>query len=191
MKGAYMFFAEGFEETEAMAPLDVMRRGGIGVKTVSIYDYKTVTSAHNIPVGTDLSFPEFLSEVVLEGTSGEDIMVFPGGMPGSSNLAACERLMDLMLGHYAEGGSVAAICAAPSVVLCKLPGLEGKTMTCYDGFEPALIDRGVKHVREGVATDGNIITGRGAGHAVAFGLAITAHVKDEETASAVAHGIML
>ena len=96
-----------------------------------------------------------------------------------------------MVRHYEEGGTVAAICAAPSLVLSKLPGIAGKTMTCYDGFEPALIEKGVKHVKEGVVTDGNIVTGRGAGHAVAFGLAILAHLKGQETADRVAKSIML
>ena len=191
MKGAYIFFANGFEETEALAPIDVLRRGGVDIRIVPIYDDRTVTGSHRIPMIADMSFPEFLEEVRLEGTTAGDIMVFPGGMPGSTNLAACDRLMELMLDHYAAGGSVAAICAAPSVVLSKLPGLAGKTMTCYDGFEPALLGKGVKHTKEGVATDGNIITGRGAGHAVAFGLAILAHLKGKETADKVAASIML
>ena len=191
MKGAYIFFANGFEETEALAPIDVLRRGGVDIRIVSIYDDRTVTGTHRIPLIADMSFPEFLEEVRLEGTTAGDIMVFPGGMPGSTNLAACDRLMELMLDHYAAGGSVAAICAAPSVVLSKLPGLAGKTMTCYDGFEPVLLEKGVKHTKEGVATDGNIITGRGAGHAVAFGLAILAHLKGKETADKVAASIML
>ena len=191
MKGAYIFFANGFEETEALAPIDVLRRGGVDIRIVSIYDDRTVTGSHRIPMIADMSFPEFLEEVRLEGTTAGDIMVFPGGMPGSTNLAACDRLMELMLDHYAAGGSVAAICAAPSVVLSKLPGLAGKTMTCYDGFEPVLLEKGVKHTKEGVATDGNIITGRGAGHAITFGLTILAHLKGQETADKVAASIML
>ena len=118
-------------------------------------------------------------------------MIFPGGMPGSTNLAANTRLMDLMLRHYEDGGCVAAICAAPSVVLSKLPGLEGKTMTCYDGFEDTLKEKGVLHTREGVAKDGRIITGRGAGHTVAFGLEILAAIKGREAADSVARSIML
>ena len=160
MKGAYIFFANGFEETEALAPIDVLRRGGVDIRIVSIYDERTVTGSHKIPMVADLSFPEFLAEADLSGTDAGDIMVFPGGMPGSTNLAACDRLMELMLKHY-------------------------------DGFEPALIEKGVKHTKDGVAVDGNIITGRGAGHAVAFGLAILAHLKGHETAEKVAKSIML
>lgn len=192
MKGAYIFFADGFEETEALAPIDVLRRGGVDLKIVSIYeDRKTVLGSHKIPMVTDLDFKEFRNSVMLDGTDKDDLMLFPGGMPGSVNLAQDADLMTLMKKHYNEGGSVAAICAAPSLVLSQLPGLEGKTMTCYDGFERNLLDQGANYVKDGVAVDGNIITGRGAGHAIAFGLAILAHLKGKAASDAVAHAIML
>ncbi|MBO8471983.1 MAG: DJ-1/PfpI family protein [Bacteroidetes bacterium] len=191
MKGVYMFFADGFEETEAIAPADVLRRGGIDVKKVSINGSLGVSSSHGVHILTDMTFSEFRNQVVLEGTSAQDVMIFPGGLPGSDNLAACDELMDMMQKHYAEGGCVAAICAAPSVVLGKLPGLKGKRMTCYDGFEPALVAKGVEYTKEGVVTDGNIITGRGAGHAVNFGLAILAYLKGQDAADQVARSIML
>ena len=191
MKGVYMFFADGFEETEAIAPADVLRRGGINVKKVSINGSLGVSSSHGVHILTDMTFSEFRNQVVLEGTSAQDVMIFPGGLPGSDNLAACDELMDMMQKHYAEGGCVAAICAAPSVVLGKLPGLKGKRMTCYDGFEPALVAKGVEYTKEGVVTDGNIITGRGAGHAVNFGLAILAYLKGQDAADQVARSIML
>ena len=191
MKGVYMFFADGFEETEAIAPADVLRRGGIDVKKVSINGSLGVSSSHGVHILTDMTFSEFRNQMVLEGTSAQDVMIFPGGLPGSDNLAACDELMDMMQKHYAEGGCVAAICAAPSVVLGKLPGLKGKRMTCYDGFEPALVAKGVEYTKEGVVTDGNIITGRGAGHAVNFGLAILAYLKGQDAADQVARSIML
>ncbi|WP_298771241.1 DJ-1/PfpI family protein [uncultured Fibrobacter sp.] len=96
--------------------------------------------------------------------------------------------MDIMQEHYEEGGTVAAICAAPSVVLSLLPDITGKKMTCYDGFEEALQAKGAEYVKEGVVTDGNIITGRGPGWAVEFGLAILAHIKGQETADKVKAG---
>jgi 4-methyl-5(b-hydroxyethyl)-thiazole monophosphate biosynthesis len=96
-----------------------------------------------------------------------------------------------MQDHYAQGGTVAAICAAPSVVLSLLPDLEGKKMTCYDGFEEALVTKGAEYEKEGVVVDGNIITGRGPGWAVDFGLKILAHVKGQETADKVKAGLML
>ena len=129
MKGVYIFFADGFEETEALTTVDMLRRGGINVQMVSINDERSAISSHKIHIMTEMNFEEFLSSVQTEGTTDKDFMIFPGGMPGSTNLAANTRLMDLMLRHYEDGGCVAAICAAPSVVLSKLPGLEGKTMT--------------------------------------------------------------
>lgn len=191
MKGVYVFFADGFEETEALTTVDMLLRGGVDVKTVSIYDHNSVRSAHKIHLMTELDFNEFLDTVQLDGTTDKDFMVFPGGIPGATNLAANRMLMDLMVKHYQDGGSIAAICASPSVVLSLLPGIEGKTMTCYDGFEPALIEKGVKHSKDGVVTDGRIITGRGAGHTVAFGLAIVAHIYGQATADTVAKSIML
>ena len=148
-------------------------------------------SSHGVHVLTDMTFSEFKNSVVLEGTAPTDVMIFPGGLPGSTNLAECKDLMDMMQKHYAEGGCVAAICAAPSVVLGLLPDLKGKKMTCYDGFEPALIEKGVEYTKDGVAVDGNIITGRGAGFAVDFGLAIVAYLKGQDTADNVARSIML
>jgi 4-methyl-5(b-hydroxyethyl)-thiazole monophosphate biosynthesis len=99
--------------------------------------------------------------------------------------------MDIMRQHYTEGGTVAAICAAPSVVLSLLPDIQGKKMTCYDGFEGALAEKGAEYVKEGVVSDGQIITGRGPGWAVDFGLAILAKLKGQETADKVKAGLML
>jgi 4-methyl-5(b-hydroxyethyl)-thiazole monophosphate biosynthesis len=112
-------------------------------------------------------------------------------MPGSANLAAFGKLMDIMQQHYAEGGTVAAICAAPSVVLTLLPDIQGRKMTGYDGFEEAITSKGAEYVKEGVVVDGNMITGRGPGWAVEFGLTILAHVKGQETADKVKAGLML
>ena len=187
----YMFFADGFEETEALAAGDMLHRGGVDFKMVSINGSLGVKSSHGVHVLTDMTFSEFKNSVVLEGTAPTDVMIFPGGLPGSTNLAECKDLMDMMQKHYAEGGCVAAICAAPSVVLGLLPDLKGKKMTCYDGFEPALIEKGVEYTKDGVAVDGNIITGRGAGFAVDFGLAIVAYLKGQDTADNVARSIML
>ena len=187
MKGTYVFLADGFEISEALTTVNMLRRGGINVKTVSIYDDRIVTSSNRIPVIADMAFGEFKASTSLPS----DVMIFPGGMPGSANLAAFGKLMDIMQQHYAEGGTVAAICAAPSVVLTLLPDLEGKKMTCYDGFEAELTAKGAEYVKEGVVTDGNMITGRGPGWAVEFGLAILAHVKGQETADKVKAGLML
>lgn len=191
MKGTYIFLADGFEVSEALTTVNMLRRGGINVKTVSIYDDRIVTSSNKIPVIADMAFGEFKASTSFGPCLPTDVMIFPGGMPGSANLAAFSKLMDIMKQHAAEGGTIAAICAAPSVVLSLLPDLEGRKMTCYDGFEDALIRKGAEYVQEGVVVDGNIITGRGPGWAVDFGLAILAHVKGQAAADKVKAGLML
>ena len=191
MKGTYVFLADGFEISEALTTVNMLRRGGVNVKTVSIYDDRIVTSSNRIPVVADMAFGEFRASTTFGPCLPTDVMIFPGGMPGSSNLAAFPKLMDIMLQHYEAGGTLAAICAAPSVVLGLLPALEGKKMTCYDGFEEALQAKGAEYVKEGVVVDGNIITGRGPGWAVEFGLAILSLIKGQETADKVKAGLML
>ena len=191
MKGTYVFLADGFEISEALTTVNMLRRGGVNVKTVSIYDDRIVTSSNRIPVVADMAFGEFRASTTFGPCLPTDVMIFPGGMPGSSNLAAFPKHMDIMLQHYEAGGTLAAICAAPSVVLGLLPTLEGKKMTCYDGFEEALQAKGAEYVKEGVVVDGNIITGRGPGWAVEFGLAILALIKGQETADKVKAGLML
>ena len=191
MKGTYVFLADGFEISEALTTVNMLRRGGINVKTVSIYDDRIVTSSNRIPVIADMAFGEFKASTSFGPCLPSDIMIFPGGMPGSANLAAFGKLMDIMQQHYSEGGTVAAICAAPSVVLTLLADITGKKMTCYDGFEEAITAKGAEYVKEGVVADGNMITGRGPGWAVEFGLAILAHVKGQETADKVKAALML
>ena len=191
MKGVYVFLANGFEETEALAPVDILRRGGFDVKTVSVNYDKFVTGSHKVTVVADLTYGEFKSEVELEGTEEKDTIIFPGGMPGTKNLAENAEIINFMRLHYAEGGTVAAICAAPGLVVSQLPSLEGKHFTCFDGFEDAPIARGGIYEKKPAVSDGNLITGRGAGCAVEFGLAILAHLKGKEEAAKVRHAIML
>ncbi|MBR5835800.1 MAG: DJ-1/PfpI family protein [Bacteroidales bacterium] len=191
MKGVYIFLADGFEVSEALTTVNMLRRGGVNVKTVSIYDDRIVTSSNRIPVVADMAFGEFRASTSFGPCLPSDVMIFPGGMPGSSNLAAFGKLMDIMQQHYTEGGTVAAICAAPSVVLTLLPDLNGKKMTCYDGFEEALTAAGAEYIKEGVIVDGQVITGRGPGWAQDFGLAILAKLKGQEVADKVKAGLMI
>ncbi len=191
MKGVYIFLANGFEEIEALATLDVLRRGGVDVKTVSVLYDKFVTGSHKTTVVADMTYGEFKAEVQLDGTDESDVMIFPGGMPGTRNLAENGEIINFMRLHYAEGGVVAAICAAPGLVVSQLPSLQGKHFTCFDGFEDAPVARGGIYEQKPAVRDGNLITGRGAGCAVEFGLAILAHLKGEEAAAAVRHSLML
>lgn len=194
MKGVVLFLADGFEEVEALSPLDILIRGGVSVKTVCLNEDNFVTSSHRQVMLAQDTLEEFLRSATEEGTDEKDFMIFPGGMPGSKNLAACAPLMEMMNRHLLLGGSLAAICAAPSVVLAdKLDSgsLEGVKMSCYDGFEDGLAAAGAKYVKSGVVRDGRIITSRGAGHAIAFGLEILAAIKGKEVADKVAQSIML
>ena len=141
MKGTYVFLADGFEISEALTTVNMLRRGGVNVKTVSIYDDRIVTSSNRIPVVADMAFGEFRASTTFGPCLPTDVMIFPGGMPGSSNLAAFPKLMDIMLQHYEAGGTLAAICAAPSVVLGLLPTLEGKKMIMWQLIEKVRIYR--------------------------------------------------
>ncbi len=190
MKGVYIFLADGFEEIEALATLDILRRGGVDVKTVSITENGMICGAHGVHVASDMVYSEF--ETVAEpGSAGEeDCMIFPGGLPGSQYLADKSELMDIMKQHYALGGKVAAICAAPGLVLSQLDGLEGKKFTCYDSFEPAIISKGGEYLRQPSVTDGNFITGRGPGCALEFGLEVLAALKGGDVAQNVRKGML-
>ena len=183
-KKAAIFFATGYEECEALITVDIMRRAGVEISMVSVTGDKTVTSSHNVPVVMDKLFDEVdFAEL--------DMMILPGGMPGTRNLAAHECLMDLMKRHHALGGTVAAICAAPGLVVSQLDNLEGVRFTCYDGFEEHLIAKGAEYVKAPAVADGTIITGRGAGCAIDFGLKILEHLRGPEAAAAVRKGLMI
>ena len=170
MKGVNIFLADGFEDVEALATNDVLRRGGIDVNIVSIYDEPFVESSHGITVSTDNMLESM--DLSPKGTSAGDVMIFPGGMPGTRNLAACEPLMKAMKAHYAAGGTLAAICAAPGLVLGQLDDMSGVEFTCFDGFEALPESKGAKFTPRPAVRSGRIITGRSAGHAVSFALEI-------------------
>jgi 4-methyl-5(b-hydroxyethyl)-thiazole monophosphate biosynthesis len=191
MKGVYIFLANGFEETEALTTVDILRRGNVDVKTVSIHFDKYVTGSHKISVIADMSYGEFKENVILDGTDSDDVIIFPGGMPGTKRLAENSEIINFMRLHYAEGGTVAAICAAPGLVVSQLPSLEGKKFTCFDGYEDAPIARGGIFEKKPAVSDGNLITGRGAGFSVQFALAVLEHLKGKETAEKVSRGLML
>lgn len=189
MKGINIFLANGFEDVEALATNDVLRRGGVRTELVSITDEPFVQSSHGVTVSAD----EMLEgmDTSHEGTTEKDFMIFPGGMPGSTNLAECEPLIKLMNEHYAAGGSLAAICAAPGLVLSRLEGLENLKFTCFEGFQKALVAKGFEYQPEPAVRCGRIITGRSAGHAVTFALKILEALKDAETLKSVHNAMYL
>lgn len=114
MKGINIFLADGFEDVEALGTNDVLKRGGVRTSLIAISDDPFVVSSHGITVGIDSFLSD--SDTDGEGTTLRDVMIFPGGMPGSKNLAACKPLIKAMKAHYEAGGTVAAICAAPGLV---------------------------------------------------------------------------
>jgi len=185
MKTAYIFLADGFEDIEALGTRDVLVRAGIDTRTVSITDDPFVLSSHGITVGVDTVLE------LLDGFDKDDVLVCPGGMPGSKNLAACSELIGMMNEHYKAGGTVAAICAAPGLVLTQLDNISGLEMTCFDGFEDNLKASGVRFVPKAALTCGNIITGRGSGHSIDFGLEIVKKMEGESAAKKVRSGMIL
>ncbi len=158
----YVFLATGFEDIEAIAPVDIMRRAGLEVQTVSITGEEIVTSAHGVGIASDL----LLSDVDF---SQAEMLVLPGGLPGSTNLDACKPLTEAIKRHFESGGPIAAICAAP-LVFGHLGLLKGRRATCYPGVERELA--GVTYTAAIVERDGNIITGKGPAAAFEFGYTI-------------------
>ena len=167
----YVFLAEGFEEMEALAPIDQLRRVGVEVTTVGVGG-KLIKGAHGVGFtadsdGEDLDF------------SDVDCVVLPGGMPGTTNLDASPMVEACLMKAAEKNALIAAICAAPSVLGHK-GLLKGKKATCFPGFEEDLL--GALHTGAPVEKDGNIITARGAGVALDFALALVAELKDETAA---------
>ena len=175
----YAFLADGFETVEALAVIDVLRRGNIDVCTVSISDHKEVVSAHNIPVMADRIFNEC-------DFSDGDALFLPGGMPGTLNLEAHEGLSKLIDKYNEEGKYLAAICAAPSI-LGHHNILNGKKATCYPGYEKDLY--GAEASKEAVVVDGKVITARGMGKAVGLGLKLLEVFAGKDTADKMAQVI--
>ncbi|MBR1832113.1 MAG: DJ-1/PfpI family protein [Ruminiclostridium sp.] len=155
-----VFLANGFEETEAVAPIDILRRNGQNVITVGIGE-EVITSSHDITVVPDVT------EADMSLMTDIDMIVLPGGMPGTLNLEKSRTVQDTIDYCAANGKFIGAICAAPSI-LGKKGLLKGKKATCFPGFEEFL--EGADFTGEPVEKDGNIITARGAGVAVEFGL---------------------
>ena len=169
----YVFLADGFEETEAIAPIDMLRRAKKEVVTVGVTG-KIVTSSHGVPVTADITQDEIQLNDHLE------MIVLPGGMPGTLNEEAITYCAE-------QNRYLTAICAAPSI-LGHRGLLNGKHAVCYPGFESALT--GAEVGTEGVVQDGNIITARGAGVAIDFGLALVAALCGAEKSAEIRKGIV-
>ena len=177
----YVFLADGFEEIEALTCVDVLRRAGMPVTTVSINPVKEVTGAHGVPVVADTVFED-------NDYSGAEWLVLPGGIPGAPNLAAHAELCELLVERDENGGKIAAICASPAVVFGPLGILMGREAVCYPGLEDTV--EGVKWLNQPVAVDGNVVTGNGPAAATSFALAIVEQSMGRSKANEVAAGML-
>lgn len=175
-----IFMADGCEEIEGLTVVDVVRRAKMEIVTISITGKKEVTGSHNVTFLADA----LASEVNYDELDG---IVLPGGMPGTLNLGADETVNKIIKEFAVAGKLVCAICAAPSVL--GVAGiLEGKKATCHPGFEEKLVGATVSE--DEVVVDGNIITSRGMGTALAFALAIVRYYKDDTAVEEISKGLV-
>ena len=180
MKKVYVFLADGFEDVEALIPVDVWRRGGLDVVTVSTTEFPLVRSAHGVNIEADMMFEQC-------DFADADLLFLPGGMPGASNLYGHEGVCKAIADQHAADKKVAAICASPAVVLAPLGILDGKRATCYPGFEHALMQ--ATYTGELVTVDGNVTTGEGPAAAFPFAYELLAQLKDKQTSDQIAEGM--
>ena len=180
MKNIGIFFAEGYEEIEALTVVDMCRRAGINIQMVSVTGERMVTGSHKIAVEMDMLFEEV-------DFDGLDMIILPGGMPGTLNLEAHAGLMARVDDFNREGRGLAAICAAPSILGHK-GLLKGRKACSYPGFEKDL--EGAEVVFDSVAVSDHVITSRGMGCAIDFSLAIISKLCGEEEAERLAKAII-
>ena len=182
MAKVYVFLADGFEDVEALIPIDVLRRGGVEVVTVSTTDFPLVQSAHGVNIEADIQFNQG------EYTDA-DLLMLPGGMPGASNLFAHEGVRQAVMAQFAAGKKVSAICAAPAVVLAPLGVLSGKKATCYPGFEKALAEADATYTADLVTVDGNVTTAEGPAAAFPYAYELLSQLVDKQTSDQIAEGM--
>lgn len=181
MKKVYVFLADGFEDIEALIPVDVLRRGGVEVVTVStVEDSQIATSAHGVQVVADAMIDECTFD-------DADLLLLPGGMPGASNLYECDAVRQAVLNQHRQQKRIAAICAAPAVVLAQTGVLDGRRATCYPGFEQLLTK--AEYTADLVTVDGHVTTAEGPAAALPFAYELLCQLVDAETSRQVAEGM--
>ena len=176
----YVHLADGFEEIEALTVVDLLRRAEIETETVSIMEHLAVTGSHGVKVVADILF-----EDAVYGNC--EMLVLPGGLPGSTNLGAHEGLCEKILSFHNQGKLIAAICAAPQV-FGNLGVLEGKKATCYPGVEKE--EWGAEIVSDNVVVDAGVITSRGPATAMPFALTLIEQLKNRAKADDIAAGLL-
>ncbi len=177
----YLFLASGFEEIESIAVIDILRRANMEITIVSIEKQLEVTGSHHVTIKTDVIFENVIFENI-------EWLILPGGMPGTTNLNKHEKLKEIIKEHYEKGGYIAAICAAP-LILGDMNLLQGKSATCYPGYESHL--KGALLSHEKIVDAGNIVTAKGAGVTIPFALKIVEKSKGMDKAQEIANKIML
>ena len=185
----YTFLADGFEEIEALCPIDMLRRAGLEVTTIAVHpdpqnSSTLITGSHGIGVQADRSYTEMAAQPVPEDL---EMVILPGGMPGAKHLDGSALVERYLKAADAKGAYMAAICAAP-MVLGKRGYLNGKKAVCYPGFEETL--KGADVQACAVAVDGNVITGCGMGAAMAFGGTLIRMMKGAEEEQAILKAIL-
>lgn len=178
----YVFLANGFEDTEAIATVDILKRAGLAVQTVSINDSVGVSSSHNLRVYADIT-----TEYIDPLSDAIEAIVLPGGLPGALNLYNNEIVKKATLNAYNKGKLIAAICAAP-FAFGKWGLLKGRKACCYPGKEEDLL--GAEVLYDKVVVDGNIITSRGMGATLEFALEIVTKLCGKETSDSIKSGII-
>lgn len=181
MSKVYVFLADGFEEIEGLMVVDLLRRAGVELETVSIMGRRDVTGRSDITVMADRLFEEVSSY------EDGDMLVLPGGMPGTTYLEEYAPLREWILKYDQAGKRLAAICAAPTVY-GKMGLLKGRKATCYPEMEGLLL--GAEPVTDAVVTDGNYTTSRGLGTAIQFSLELISLLQGSETAEKVAKSVV-
>lgn len=182
MKDSFVFLAAGFEEIEALTVVDVMRRAGMSVHTVSITSALQVKGAHGVTVNADMLYDNTLF-------SDPEWLVLPGGMPGATNLFEFSPLQGLLKTQAeSKNGRIAAICAAPAVVLGQLGLLKGEKATCYPGFEQLI--EGAEIIDEAVVVSNKFVLGNGPAFALPWALTLVMEARGQEAAAKVASGML-
>ena len=179
MRSVYVFCADGFEEVEGLTAVDLLRRAGIDVKMVSIMGRLQITGSHNISVNTDILIEDIKEEA--------DMLVLPGGMPGTKYLEEYKPLTELLTDFYQNGGKVAAICAAPGIFE-RLGFLKGRNATSYPSVMEQL--KSARTSLEPVVVDGNVTTSRGLGTAIDFSLSLIGQLEGSSKAEEIAESVV-
>ncbi len=187
-KKVILLLAEGFEDVEAVTPADYLRRAGAEVVVAAVGGTKTVKSSRGLSVLADTTLADLSAAGRLQAVHW-DAVVIPGGMPGSANIAASLTALGLVKDVFASGRIVAAICAAPAVVLAPHGMLAGRRFTCFPGMEKGL--GGAHWSAERVVTDGHLVTSRGAGTAGEWAVTIIEKLLGAEAARKVAEAVLL